>query len=624
MKKNSFLTVILRSLIIIGLILSVCLILYFTPLPNHYPQSCSRPCHELDWPMICRIKLTLERFQTLGNPCKGCPGNISDCYINGCITVDGQSKGILTVNRQFPGPTLEVCQYDIVLVDIVNRIPGQSFGVHWRGQSQSETPFMDGVPMITQCPIPSLTTFQYKFRASEPGTHIWQVNTGEEYLDTLFGPLIVKKPYSKEINKNYYDTDDKKNVVVIHTWNPLKNNFLYEDDASKTKLLINGKTQENDVPPFVFNVTAGKRHRFRVIYVGSEPEKNCQIRFSIDEHKFFVIGFDGKSIQPEMVTSVKLFPGERFDFVLSANQKMASYSMKATPVQCLNLLSTSALIQYEGNEKKNFVNVFNNNDLSSFPEFFEISTSFDEDCKSDEFSRICIQNIRSYEKIPKELAIEKPDFKYYLIIDSTMSTNHNIGMKETVRIKQINNLTMLLPSSPLVSQSYQISPDSFCDENFIPEKCKKNLVENFPCECVHVVKIPLNSVVELVLVNKDESDHVFHLHGYSFRIVGISKVPTFVATKEQIKQFDDVNKQIFRNFNYPVVKDTLALSSGYLYVIRFKADNPGYWLFDEENSSHFSKGLSLVFKVGRESDFPNVPDNFPKCGDWIGPEFFFA
>ena len=75
-------------------------------------------------------------------------------------------------------------------------------------------------------------------------------------------------------------------------------------------LIILLNQQENDVPPFVFNVTAGKRHRFRVIYVGSEPEKNCQIRFSIDEHKFFVIGFDGKSIQPEMVTSVKLFPGK--------------------------------------------------------------------------------------------------------------------------------------------------------------------------------------------------------------------------------------------------------------------------------------------------------------------------
>jgi hypothetical protein len=27
--------------------------------------SCERPCKELDWPMICRIKLTLEVYQTL-------------------------------------------------------------------------------------------------------------------------------------------------------------------------------------------------------------------------------------------------------------------------------------------------------------------------------------------------------------------------------------------------------------------------------------------------------------------------------------------------------------------------------------------------------------------------------
>jgi hypothetical protein len=26
--------------------------------------SCERPCNELDWPMICRIKLTLEVYQT--------------------------------------------------------------------------------------------------------------------------------------------------------------------------------------------------------------------------------------------------------------------------------------------------------------------------------------------------------------------------------------------------------------------------------------------------------------------------------------------------------------------------------------------------------------------------------
>lgn len=60
----------------------------------------------------------------------------------------------------------------------MNRVPGQGFGIHWRGQPQKETPVMDGVPMVTQCPIASSTVFQYKFRASRPGTHMWHAHTG--------------------------------------------------------------------------------------------------------------------------------------------------------------------------------------------------------------------------------------------------------------------------------------------------------------------------------------------------------------------------------------------------------------------------------------------------------------
>ena len=73
---------------------------------------------------------------------------------------------------------LQVCENDILVVDIVNRVPGQGFGIHWRGQPQKETPMMDGVPMVTQCPISSSTTFQYKFRASRAGTHMWHAHTG--------------------------------------------------------------------------------------------------------------------------------------------------------------------------------------------------------------------------------------------------------------------------------------------------------------------------------------------------------------------------------------------------------------------------------------------------------------
>lgn len=47
-------------------------------------------------------------------------------------------------------------------------------------------------------------------------------------------------------------------------------------------------------------------------------------------------------------------------------------------------------------------------------------------------------------------------------------------------------------------------------------------------------------------------------------------------------------------------------------------------MLDEENSSHWFKGMSLVFKVGTAVDLSPIPEDFPKCGDWVGPEYFLA
>lgn len=73
----------------------------------------------------------------------------------------------------------QVCLHDIVVVNVENRIPDQNVAIHWRGQAQASSPLMDGVPMVTQCPTPSFTTFQYKFRASNVGTHTWHLYNGE-------------------------------------------------------------------------------------------------------------------------------------------------------------------------------------------------------------------------------------------------------------------------------------------------------------------------------------------------------------------------------------------------------------------------------------------------------------
>jgi FtsP/CotA-like multicopper oxidase with cupredoxin domain len=70
----------------------------------------------------------------------------------------------MSINRMIPGPAIQVCQNDQIVVNLVNDLRmSESTSIHWHGQTQKETPYMDGVGMITQCPILAHTHFQYKF-----------------------------------------------------------------------------------------------------------------------------------------------------------------------------------------------------------------------------------------------------------------------------------------------------------------------------------------------------------------------------------------------------------------------------------------------------------------------------
>ena len=47
-------------------------------------------------------------------------------------------------------------------------------------------------------------------------------------------------------------------------------------------------------------------------------------------------------------------------------------------------------------------------------------------------------------------------------------------------------------------------------------------------------------------------------------------------------------------------------------IIRFKADNPGLWLFHCHTFSHLLEGQSVLLDVS-DKGVPPVPPNFPTC-----------
>lgn len=69
----------------------------------------------------------------------------------------------------------------------------------------------------------------------------------------------------------------------------------------------------------------------------------------------------------------------------------------------------------------------------------------------------------------------------------------------------------------------------------------------------------------------DSGKHPFHLHGHNFQAI--------VRSDEEAGVFDATNSSQTQYPAIPMRRDTLVLHPNGHMVMRFKADNPGVWLF---------------------------------------------
>lgn len=326
--------------------------------------------------------------------CLECPKNDSYCRNKDCIL--GLRRSIYTANRQFPGPLIQVCQNDILVVDVTNKIPGQEFAIHWRGQQQVGTQVMDGVPMITQCPISSYSTFQYKFRASTPGTHIWHAHSGTLAADGIFGALIVRQPNIIEPQKRLYDVDESINVVLITEMEQKSQFYRTIDTAptSLTALLLNGKS---NIEKQTILVKKGLRYRFRVAYAAGI--KGCPIEIFVDNHNFKVIALDGYPVNTYEASKIIIGKGERIDFVLKANKQSGKYVLN---INSACSLSVSAIIDYGMDDN-------NSSELLKEESYREFRT----DICHTELGKICLGDVQSLFVMPSVLRSEKVNTMLY-------------------------------------------------------------------------------------------------------------------------------------------------------------------------------------------------------------------
>ena len=109
---------------------------------------------------------------------------------------------------QVPGPEIRVRKGQVLQALLVNQLPVET-SVHWHGVAIRND--MDGVPGMTQAPVPTGREFTYRFAVAQSGTYWYHPHAGVQLDRGLYGPLIVEDPAEPAA----YDHDW---TVVLDDW----------------------------------------------------------------------------------------------------------------------------------------------------------------------------------------------------------------------------------------------------------------------------------------------------------------------------------------------------------------------------------------------------------------------
>ncbi|PSN51485.1 hypothetical protein C0J52_00762 [Blattella germanica] len=570
--------------------------------------SCYRPCEEGAPPKICYYKWLLDDYKTMGPACRKCPEVEADCFRPQCATADGYERGMVTVNHQVSGPSIQVCLGDKVVVDVTNHFLGQSTTIHWHGVHQEGTPFMDGVPMVTQCPIPEMTTFRYEFEANNEGTLYWHSHDGFQKQDGIQGAMVVRLPKHLDPHGDLYDHDLASHVIFISDWMHraagehfpgLQTHDMFQEPDS---ILLNGRGRFNNdgrstnTPYSVFRVTKGKKYRFRVV---GGMCTSCSYHLSIQDHPVLIIAVDGCPIEPVLVDSVVFYAGERYDFVVDANQDIKSYwiHVRASSICEVHKIYTLGILRYNGDTGTTLTDpgFKGHHDGMTF-------NVYNATCGSA-MNGVCVSQMVSLRHVPPQIMAPLPDFSFALrfgfhhyFLERMFEPGEYNRYFEPIPNKllssMINNISFSVPPSPVITQREDIPNDNFCPKGHqgVPT-CPGG---ESHCKCIQLIKVPLGAVVQFVLLDKEDEQRLLK----RLESGGITIPPST-----------------------PVHKDTLAVPSNGYAVIRILANNPGYWFFHCHILYHADTGMALILQVGDHKEIPKPAVAFHKCGNFLPAVF---
>ena len=382
---------------------------------------------------------------------------------------------------------------------------------------------------------------------------------------------------------------------------------------------LDSKINEENLEPS-FNVEPGKNYRFRLI--GSMSQ--TILRFSIDHHKLYVMSTDGYLTQPFETDVLIMHVGERYDFILKADENIEPGTIYPIRIESIAVLCGD----FAKPERVGFAYL-----KYTKHRFGERAMVKKHESRCDGKDSCTALNcpFRSYPKGASDVTLNCHDVYDVLSLlyptppkdipsASDISFQNFFNFAVGKGIATVNGVQFTLPSKPFLSHH---------NKNAIDECEYQN---TFGCEptpsCSHTVRIPkqhktktirfvFSSISSSVPISSIRT-HPIHLHGHSFFVAKIV-YPNYDENGAIVSQTEDltmpncgpgawtngVQPEGIRVDSSTIRKDVITVPAGGYVVVDFVADNPGWWFLHCHIDAHLLRGMGIV--VGELPECQNPP-----------------
>ncbi|RDX73845.1 Laccase-17 [Mucuna pruriens] len=524
-----------------------------------------------------------------------------------------QTKSIVTVNGQFPGPRIIAREGDRIVVKVVNHVQ--------HGIRQLKSGWADGPAYITQCPIQTGQSFVYNFTViGQRGTLWWHAHISW-LRTTLYGSIVILP----KRHVPYPFTQPFKEVpIILGEWWKADTEAII-NQAMQTGLAPNVSDAHtiNGLPgpvsncstkeTFKLNVKPGKTYLLRLI----NAALNDEMFFSIAKHTLTVVEADAVYVKPFSTNIVLITPGQTVNVLLKAKSNVpnATFAIAARPYAtgpaAFDNTTATGFLEYKKPSLSS-----NNSKTKKLPLLRPVFPKFNDTVFAMNFHNKVrsLANARFPAKVPKTVD-RRFFFTVGLGIRQCSKNQQCQGPNNTRVAAAINNVTFVTPNIALLQAHFFNKSKGVYTTDFPANPPFKFNYTGTPPKNIMVssgtktVVLPFNTSVELVLQDTSiigAESHPLHLHGFNFFIVGQGN-GNFDPKKDP-KKFNLVD---------PAERNTAGVPSGGWVAVRFLADNPGVWFMHCHLEAHTSWGLKMAWIVQdgkrRNQKLPPPPSDLPKC-----------